>query len=209
MKYIDFKNRFADVPVINISSIEGAVKNSESLRDNVNKWVKKGYLIRLKNNLYIFNDNDRKTGVSGKFIANYIYTPSYVSLEYAVYYYGMIPETVYQVTSVTTQKTAEFKNRLGVFAYSNLNSRLFFGYKARKDENNMQVLVACPEKALLDFTYLRLCRRKGKKDAVGFARENRIQNLKLLNKKRFKEYLGKFPERNREELLAVYKKGEK
>ncbi len=209
MKYMEFKNSYQKTPVINISSLEGADIDSYSLRDNINKWTKKGYIYRLKNNLYTLNENDRKTGVSRFFIANYIYTPSYVSLEYAMYHYGLIPENVYEMTSVTTVKTAKFENHFGVFSYSNIKPDLFFGYTAFKDENDMRVVIATPEKALLDFVYLRFCRRKAQGALEGFIEKNRVQNLKTLDRKKYNEYVLKYPERHREVLNLAFRKGQK
>lgn len=209
MKYIEFKNSYQNTPIINISSLEGDEDNGLSLRDNINKWGKKGYIYRLKNNLYTLNDNDRKIGVSRLFIANYIYTPSYVSLEYAMYHYGLIPENVYEMTSVTTVKTAKFENYFGVFSYSNIKLDLFFGYAAQKDENDMNVVIAVPEKALLDFIYLRFCRRKAQGSIEGFIEKNRVQNLKTLNQDKYNKFLLKYPERYREILSATFRKGKK
>jgi len=209
MNYLNFKNTYQNTPVINISSLEGASIDTCSLRENINKWNKKGYIYRLKNNLYTLNDNDRKTGVSRSFIANYIYTPSYVSLEYAMYTYGLIPENVYEMTSVSTLKTAKFKNHFGVFSYSNIKPDLFFGYAAHKDENKMSVVMATPEKAMLDYIYLRFCRRKAQGDIESFVDKNRIQNLKTLDRKKYNEYVLKYPKRYRVVLGLAFRKGSK
>lgn len=209
MNYNTFKNSFRNTPVINISSLEGVDTGSKSIRDNINKWTKKGYIYRLKNNLYTLNENDRKTGVSRFFIANYVYTPSYVSLEYAMYHYGLIPENVYEMTSVTTRKTAVFKNHFGTFSYSNVKFDLFFGYTAMKDENEMHVVIATPEKALLDFIYLRFCRRKSRGSIDEFVAKNRVQNLKTLDRKKYNKYVRKYPERDREILKLAFKQGGK
>jgi len=72
-------------------------------------------LIKLKRGLYVLNKHDRKINPSLKLLANQFYFPSYVSMEYARNFYGLIPERVYQITSVSTRKTARFKNDLGEF----------------------------------------------------------------------------------------------
>jgi predicted transcriptional regulator of viral defense system len=90
--------------------------------------------------------------------ANKIYKPSYISLQYALAFYGMIPETVVQLTCVTSLKTASFENGWGQFVYQNLKPSLFFGYAPYPIEhpsaNGQYFLMATPEKALLDFLYL-------------------------------------------------------
>jgi predicted transcriptional regulator of viral defense system len=209
MKYIEFKNKYQNVPVINVSNLEGLKSSGFSLRDNINKWVKKGYLYRLKNNLYALNDNDRKAGLSRIFIANCLYSPSYVSLEYALFHYGMIPEMVYELTSVSTAKTTVFKNYFGVFSYSTIKKELFFGFVSERDEYGMPVIIANPEKALLDFIYLRFYRRNGQMTIRDFIDKNRIQNFKTLDRKKYQEYMKKYPECCQEYLNAPLKKGKK
>jgi len=209
MKYNEFKNRYHSTPVINVSNIEGLKDSGISLRDNIRKWVKKGYVYRLKNNLYTLNDNDRKTGLSRIFIANYLYAPSYVSLEYALFYHGMIPETVHEVTSASTAKTTSFKNHFGVFGYSTVKKELFFGYVPGKDEYGMPVLIAGPEKSLLDYIYLRFCRRKAQGTIEEFIGKNRLQNLDVLDKKKYHAYLLKYPGRCRKHLAAPLEEAKK
>ena len=90
--------------------------------------------------------------------ANRIYRPSYISLQYALSFYGMIPESVVQFTSVTTLKTANFENLWGQFSYQNVKESLMFGYEphvvSHPLANGQAFMMATPEKALLDFLYL-------------------------------------------------------
>ncbi len=195
MKYIEFKNKFADLPIINISTIKSIEKNVISLKNNINKWVKKEYLYKLKNNLYILNKMDRKIQVNSLFVANNLYFPSYISLEYALFYYGLIPETVYEITSITTLKTRIFENILGRFSYSSIKKDLFWGIKTIKDENNFNILIATPEKAILDFFYFRYFRYKKTETLINFINKNRFQNLSQINKKVFKNYLKKYDDK--------------
>lgn len=66
----------------------------------------------------------------------------------------MIPEEVVQFTSVTTLKTAKFKNEFGVFYYKNIKTPLYFGFELKLLRDGRGVLLATPEKALLDLLYL-------------------------------------------------------
>jgi len=88
------------------------------------------------------------------YIANRIYRPSYISLQTALSFYGIIPEAVTNVTSVTTLKTAEFENRFGTFSYKTIQPRFFFGYTEKPFLKGMAFLLAEPEKAILDLLYL-------------------------------------------------------
>ena len=81
--------------------------------------------------------------------ANFLYQPSYISLESALSFYGIITGFSYQITSITIKKpnAVEINNR--EFKYSRIASRLFWGYEKKED-----FLLAEPEKALLDYIYL-------------------------------------------------------
>lgn len=111
-------------------------------------WQKQGYITKLKNGVYIFNDALAKT--SPEEIALFLYEPSCVSLEKALSIYGIIPEMVYATTSVTPKTTRRFKNKLGIFIFKHIQPNLFFGYGKAKNG----ILMADPEKALLDLLYL-------------------------------------------------------
>ena len=86
--------------------------------------------------------------------ANLIYRPSYVSLHSALSHYGMIPEFVAHTTSVSTLKTARFINELGTFDYRHIKAELFWGYRSIDSASQRKILMASPEKALLDLLYL-------------------------------------------------------
>ena len=85
-------------------------------------------------------------------IANRIYSPSYISMEYALAYYRFIPETVYTVTSVTTKITREFTVHGKSYEYSRIKRKAYTGYHLVK-EGQTNILMAVPEKALADYCY--------------------------------------------------------
>src|SRR5690606_39269280 len=87
------------------------------------------------------------------YTANKIYSPSYVSLQMALKFYNLIPEEIFQITSVSTKKTTEFKTDLGNFSYRHLKPSLFFGYQLIEFGEH-KILLAEPEKAILDYLYL-------------------------------------------------------
>jgi predicted transcriptional regulator of viral defense system len=156
MKYLDFKNRIKDLPVFSVTQLTLMAQDKQVFRNQISKWKKQGLIVPLKKGLYVLNEHDRKINPSREYIANQLVFPSYISLEYALSFYGIIPEKVYQVTSVTSKKTTEFENSFGTFTYRNLRTELFFGFVALKDENDLPILMADKEKALLDFLYLNL-----------------------------------------------------
>ena len=122
-------------------------------KNNLNRWVKKGYLIKLRNGFYSFPEYLEKSDYA-LFIANRIYRPSYVSLHTALAFYGLIPEAVIRITSVTTLKTKNFKNKFGSYFYQTIHPGYMFGYEQKILGENLSVLLAEPEKAILDLLYL-------------------------------------------------------
>lgn len=115
------------------------------------RWCKLGYIIKIKNGLYLLSGYENQTPLF--FIANSVYLPSYISLETALYEYGFIPDVPQTVTSVTTKKTSFVKTKLGQFSYRKIKSECFIGYEPKK-YLNYDVLFATPEKAIVDFCYL-------------------------------------------------------
>jgi predicted transcriptional regulator of viral defense system len=210
MKYLEFKNAVKEFPIISLTHISNINKKPQTLKVQLSGWQKKGLVIKLKRGLYILNESDRKIEPSRIFLANALYSPSYVSTTYAFGYYDLIPEKVEDVTSITTKKTAKFTNTFGTFIYQHLKTNLFFGLKEIKDENGFPVLIAEPEKAMLDFIYLNLQDFKGEKKDV-FSLSYRFQNLNILKKKKLTDFAKKYENKEIfdvvENLLSLMKEG--
>lgn len=124
----------------------------QSLLIQLARWTKAGYLISLRRGLHTVAEPYRKLALSATGLANEIYAPSYLSLEWALSRHGIIPEAVPVLTSITTRGTKIFKNECGRFEYRQVKQILFFGYHRVKIMNE-NVFMAKPEKALLDFFY--------------------------------------------------------
>lgn len=122
-------------------------------KNNLGRWVKKGLLIRLRRGWYAFPEYLGRPGFEF-YVANRVYRPSYVSLHSALAFYGLIPEAVVQVTSVTSMKTESFTNPFGGFSYQSVKPGLLFGYELKPLAGNRSLLIATAEKALLDLLYL-------------------------------------------------------
>jgi len=130
-------------------------------RNNLTRWTRKGWLLRLRQGWYAFPELLQRPDFS-RYVACRIYRPSYVSLHTALSIYGMIPEAVTSITSVSTLKTARFENPFGQYSYQNVKPDLFFGYKPVLLPANKSIvnapqqtwMLAHPEKALLDLLYL-------------------------------------------------------
>ncbi|MBS3771937.1 MAG: hypothetical protein KGY69_16920 [Bacteroidales bacterium] len=158
-------------------------------KNNLSRWVKKGYLLKLKNNLYTFTEL-RDTNNIQLYIANRMYRPSYISLHSAMAFHGFIPESIVQTTSVSTMKTKRFENFLGSFSYKKLKSQLFFGYTHLQFTKYKTILMALPEKSILDLLYL----------YPFYNTKNELLNLRLdeeilkevIKLERFQEFLSRF-----------------
>ena len=122
-------------------------------RNNFVRWTKQGLLIRLRQGYYTFPEYKGNSDFV-LYFANRIYRPSYVSLHTAMAFYGMIPEAVIQVTSVTSLKTASFRNDVGEYVYKSIQKELMFGYDLKPLAEGRTLQLACPEKALIDLLYL-------------------------------------------------------
>lgn len=124
--------------------------NEQTIKQNLKSWVKKGQLERIIKGVYKL----KETEIKDEFLlASYLDESSYISLESALSFYGMIPEFPYSITSVTIKKTIKFKTNYGILSYRKIKSDLFFGFKFITGDNYVYRL-ATPEKALFDFMYL-------------------------------------------------------
>ena len=151
MNYLEFKNRMFNLGCFNIHQIYAWKPGFD--RNNFVRWTKKGLLIRLRQGYYTFPEYKDKADFV-LYFANRIYRPSYVSLHTAMAFYGMIPEAVTQVTSVTSLKTASFSNDLGEYVYKSIHQELMFGYDLKPIADGRTLQLARPEKALIDLLYL-------------------------------------------------------
>jgi predicted transcriptional regulator of viral defense system len=138
--------------VITLADIRMAFPDFD--QKNLVNWQKKGYITKLKNGCYIFSDV-KTTEQTLFLIANKLYEPSYVSLESALSFYGIIPEGVYSIQSVSTRKTQVFNTPQGTFRYYSFKPSLYFGYHLMAEAVAHPYRLASREKAILDFLYLR------------------------------------------------------
>lgn len=120
-------------------------------RDAVTRLLAEGAILSIKKGLYVFGEVYRKGSLCKESLANLIYGPSYISLEYALSYYGLIPERVEQITSMTVLRSKLFQTPVGSFAYVHLNPNKFaVGVTQVEIDRKHQILMATPEKALAD-----------------------------------------------------------
>lgn len=183
MQFVDFENQFSPYAIFSLKDILKIIPDFNRIQ--LDRWGKKGYLKKIKRGFYCFAAQE----LSQNFLfytANKIYAPSYVSLEMALKYYGFIPEEIFQVTSVSTKKMTSFKTPVGNFSYRRIKPGLFWGYRLM-DFANHKLLLADPEKAVLDYLYL-YSRLKTADDFLGM-RINVDEFRAKIDLEKFRKYL--------------------
>jgi len=168
----------------------------------INYNLKKGFFVKLRNGLYTF----RHHYPSELEIANKIYAPSYVSLEYALSFYNIIPETVYSVTSVTTKTTREFVINNVSYTYSKIKKIAFTGY-IKKYFNGQTALIAEQEKAFIDYLYFVCLGRKviyNRIEIKNLDKKKLIYYAKLFKKKSLIKLLDNIYDKSRRNKEIIY-----
>lgn len=130
-----------------------ALKKYKHPKDKITKLLKGGSLIKLKRGFYIKKGSSTPY-FSKEIIANLLYGPSYVSLEYALSFYNIIPEKVTAVTSITTKRKKEFRTPIGSFLYYEMKNPYYsLGILWNKISDGRGYFIASAEKALIDKLY--------------------------------------------------------
>lgn len=119
--------------------------------DKIDELVKQKILVQLKRGLYIPGTKLKIDAPEPFLIANHLYGPSYISLDTALSHWGLIPERVYEISSVTTNNSKTYKTAVGRFSYKNMPLPYYsFGIKQVEITKRQTVLMASREKALCD-----------------------------------------------------------
>lgn len=145
--------------------------SARQVRLQLSRWVKAGRLFQLRRGLYALAPTWRKVEPHPFLIANRIQRGSYVSLQSALAFHGLIPEHVPVVTSVGPGRPETVRNPLGSFQFNHLAGGLLFGYSQVEVAPRQLAFVASPEKALLDLVHL-----TPGADCADYLRELRLQN---------------------------------
>lgn len=194
MNFNIFRNTFEKLFVFNINDIKAFFPDFDTRR--LFEWQSKGYIIKIRSRWYCF-PAFKDLPNSHILTANIIYKPSYVSVQYALSYYGLIPEGVFTITSVTSNKRNYFETSIGAYNYQHIKPELFFGYTyipfnpLRKTGNEVrQIRIAMLEKAILDFFYLN-AGYNTTKDMLDLRFDDTIL-YEDINKEKLYQYLEKF-----------------
>lgn len=129
----------------------GLLKNYKRPNDKIHELLNKEIILPVKKGLYITGKSIGNNRVPKEVLANILYGPSYVSLDYALSHYGLIPEMVHKITSVCIKPAKKIKTPVGLFTYTRLPLPYYsFGIKVSALSDTHTCLIAEPEKALCD-----------------------------------------------------------
>lgn len=135
--------------------LKSALSSYQAIDQKINDLLKSGAIIRVKKGLYVFGSDSRQSPICKESLANLIYGPSCISLEYALSHHGLIPERVQTITSVTPKRDKEFKTPVGSFTYRYLRANKYpHGIEQVWIDRQHPILIATPEKALCDYVVL-------------------------------------------------------
>ena len=176
MKWEELLRRVADEPAFRTGFLAASGESLPSLRLQLSRWAKSGKLIQLTKGLYTLAEPYAKVSPHPFVLANAMKKASYVSLQSALGHFGMIPEHVPAVTSVTTQRPERIETPSGLFIFRHIKKSWFHGYRQLDLGPGQKAFVATPEKALLDLAYL-----TAGADDPDFLAELRLQNVEELN----------------------------
>jgi len=173
-----------ETPYIDMQTLRALLRDYRNPKDCIWRLVKRGDLIRLKNGFFLIRDQIQGKPLSFEQIANILYGPSYVSLESAMSFYGMIPERVYVCASMTMNRTKQFHTEVGTFSYYHLSLQRYSVGIAHKENQLGGFSIATPEKALADHVF-QLCQGLNREELlIDLTESKRIElsTLKGLNK---------------------------
>lgn len=181
--------RFAKTAYIESQNLKPLLANYTNPDDLISRMVKSGELIRLKNGFFLIAEKIEESDVPYEQIANLLYGPSYISFEWALSFYQMIPEGIYVVTSTSATKSKVFKTPIGTFDYTYLSHPRYAIGIDQKENRAGRFLIATPEKALADLIHFKSKNLEGKDLLEDLIEARRIDedSLKNLNKKHLAE----------------------
>ena len=163
-------------PVFETGLLLSGHADALDVRKQLSRWTTAKKILQLRRGLYCLASPYQKISPHPFLVANRLHPASYVSLQSALAYYGMIPESVPLTTSVSTLRPINYQTPLGDFAYQHIQVNWFHGYRWVSVGRDQWAFIATPEKALLDLVYL-----QPGGDTTAYLRSLRFQALDQLN----------------------------
>jgi len=180
MRYLELRNRVKENIFTSLDVQKYFPNNSvQTITTQLYRFAKQNLIVQIKRELYCFE----KDKVDELELAERLYQPSYISCESALNYYGIVPDIYQSVTNVTLITTKKINNDFGTYLYTKIKPELFFGFSKQQFSQGSHYAIAFPEKALLDYFYLR---------KINKIHDLRL-DLKLINKKIYNKFLKHSP----------------
>lgn len=187
MEFAELLRVVHDEPVFETGLLLVGGVDPGDVRRQLSRWVAAGKVLSLRRGLYALATPYRKREPHPFLISNRLVPASYVSLQAALAFHGLIHEAVPAVTAVTTRRPGRFDTPLGGFLFRHVGAGLLFGYQSLEVAPGQQALVATPEKALLDLVHL-----TPGGDGRGCLEGLRLQGLDRLEPTRLLALAGRF-----------------
>jgi predicted transcriptional regulator of viral defense system len=151
MRFLEFRALIKDLPGFSLNDIRkiDPAFHKRQLMD----WLRRGYIKSFAGEYYLLADQQMDESLRFM-LANRLYEPSYISLESALAYYHVIPESVLSVTSISSRKSKQFESDWGALYYRSVKPPYMFGYEVIEIAPNRKYSIARLEKAVLDYLYL-------------------------------------------------------
>jgi len=182
MKWEDFLKEFTARPLFHSSMLRIFDDPPAHIEVQLSRWSRAGKLCRIRRGWYLIEKPYRAGDISEAVIANTVVQPSYLSLEWALGSYGLIPEAVFNPTSITTARGIEFTAKGRRYFYHHVQPSFFSGYE-KVERGGDVFIIAEPEKALIDRIYISL--RSGK-FSEEWLKGLRLQNMDILKEEKLK-----------------------
>jgi predicted transcriptional regulator of viral defense system len=181
--------RFAKTAYVKNHNLKPFLSSYTNPDDLISRMVKTGELVRLKNGFFLISEKIESSPIPYEQVANLLCGPSYISFEWALSYYNLIPEGVYVLTSASVTKSKTFNTAVGTFDYIHLSHHRYAIGIDQKENERGRFLIATPEKALADLIHLKSSKLKGRDLLIDLVEARRMdeENLKNLNKKHMLE----------------------
>jgi predicted transcriptional regulator of viral defense system len=182
MEFEELLHIVGQEPVFHTGLLLAGDVDPDHIRRQLVRWAEGGKVYQLRRGLYALAPPYQQVKPHPFLVAKYLVRPSYVSLQSALAYYGMIPEYVPVTTSVTTDRPREFDTPLGNYSFRHIKKERFFGYRVETVAEKQEAFLAVPEKALIDQAYLR-----AGGDSMSYLKSLRLQNVDQLDHNALKE----------------------
>lgn len=177
MRFLEFKQQFKDFNIIKHQDILNVFKHVN--QSQLSLWKRKKYLKSARKGMYVLSDVE----IDNLLMANEL-NNSYISLEFALSYYQIIPEITPSITSVSNERSEDISNGFGNFYYHKIAPKLFCGFNLTESpiKKGRFIRIAEKEKALFDLIYF----RPDLKDKNDFeSLRLNIDEIKIVNMQKF------------------------